>query len=232
MTKLSSWLRGGQPRYVADSSGVVRDFSRLYYELGHKGGTWTDTTWMGVRVWKNPLDLWVYQELLCELRPELIIETGTAFGGSALYLAHLCDLLGHGRVITIDVNDIEGRPVHGRIEYVRGSSVDPAIVRHVSDSIRGGDVVVAVLDSDHRRDHVRAELDAYAPLVSPGSYLVVEDTNIGHPVEPDFGPGPMDALDEFLATTDQFIIDPSREKFLFTFNPRGFLRRLDGTSRQ
>jgi cephalosporin hydroxylase len=87
--------------------------------------------------------------------------------------------------------------------------------------------VLVVLDSDHRRDHVLAELYAYAPLVTPGSYLVVEDTNVnGHPVYEEFGPGPMEAVEDFLKDRDDFAADPTREKLLFTFNPRGWLRKL------
>jgi len=81
-----------------------------------------------------------------------------------------------------------------------------------------------ILDSDHSRDHVLDELRLYAPLVTSGSYVIVEDTNInGHPVLPQFGPGPMEALDEFLRESDEFSIDDQREKFFLTFNPRGFL---------
>lgn len=86
---------------------------------------------------------------------------------------------------------------------------------------------MVILDSDHRRDHVVRELRTYGPLVSPGSMLVLEDTIVnGHPVLPDFGPGPMEALEEFLAETKTFEIDPIGEKFLISFNPRGYLRRI------
>jgi cephalosporin hydroxylase len=98
------------------------------------------------------------------------------------------------------------------------------------DEIRGhaaaAGVVFVVLDSDHRREHVLAELQAYADVVTPGSYLVVEDTSVnGHPVAPEFGPGPMEAVERFLETDERFVVDRSREKFLLTFNPGGFLRR-------
>ena len=87
---------------------------------------------------------------------------------------------------------------------------------------------MVILDSDHSRDHVFAELQAYASLVGPGDYLIVEDTNVnGHPVHPDFGPGPTEAVDDFLAENDSFFIDESREKYFMTFNPRGYLRRRE-----
>jgi cephalosporin hydroxylase len=203
---------------------TVDRFHRLYY--GHSGRTWRNTRWLDVPLQKCPLDLWVYQELLTEVRPELLIETGTFAGGSALYLASCMDMLGRGRVLTIDIVEREGRPSNERISYVTGSSTDPKIVEAVRREANGASPVMVVLDSDHSRDHVLAELQAYAPLVTEGSYLVVEDTNIhGRPVERALGPGPHEALEEFLHDNPGFERDASREKFFLTFNPGGFLRR-------
>jgi cephalosporin hydroxylase len=197
----------------------------LYYNMGKR--TWDETYWMGTKLLKCPLDLWIYQELLYELRPDVIVETGTRYGGSASYIASLCDLLGHGRVITIDVEDQEGRPQHPRIQYLLGSSVAPETLQAVREQIGNGNRVLVVLDSDHSRDHVLAELRGYADLVSPGSYVVVEDTNVnGHPVSPFFGPGPWEAVRDFLAEDERFEIDRRREKFYMTFNPSGHLRRI------
>jgi len=199
------------------------DFHKLYYESPDR--TWKNTFWRGVETQKCPLDLWVYQELIHELQPDLIVETGTLHGGSAYYLASICDLAGHGRILTIDAVDYPNRPAHPRIEYLLASSVDPATLDYVRAAAGDGSVIV-FLDSDHSRDHVLAELRAYAALVTPGSYMVVEDTNInGHPVYPDFGPGPMEAVETFLRENREFEIDSSREKFMMTFNPRGFLRK-------
>jgi cephalosporin hydroxylase len=205
---------------------VVQQFTQAYYEGALFGETRADTIWLGVRTDKCPLDLWIYQELLHELRPDLIVETGTAFGGSALYLASICDLLGHGRVLTIDVQEQEGRPRHDRIEYFTGSSVAPGTIEHVHAAASGAPNVLVVLDSDHRREHVLEELRLYGPFVQPGGYLVVEDTILnGHPVSPDFGPGPLEAVEAFLSEQQEFESDRSREKLYLTFNPRGFLRR-------
>ena len=201
-------------------------FHRLYYEAGEAGGTWKDTTFLGVPTWKTPLDLWIYQELVAELRPGLIIETGTAHGGSALYLASLCETLGHGQVVSVDIGEWPDRPAHPRLTYVVASSTDPGVVAQVAEQAAGAGVVLVVLDSDHRRDHVLAELRAYGPMVTSGSYVVVEDTNInGHPVYAAFGPGPMEAVQDFLKERDDFEVDHTREKFLLTFNPGGWLRR-------
>jgi cephalosporin hydroxylase len=205
---------------------IVDRFHRLYYS-DHKR-TVANTFWRGVQAAKCPLDLWVYQEILCERRPDVIVETGTFMGGSAYFLASICDLLGAGRIITVDVKKRrpERLPQHPRIDYRHGSSVEPDVVAAVRESIGPAESVMVVLDSDHRHHHVLAELQSYAPIVTPGNYLIVEDTNVnGHPITPDFGPGPMEAVDDFLAGTDEFEIDSAREKFYLTFNPRGYLRR-------
>ena len=205
---------------------MIDRFTEAYYDGALFGETRADTHWLGVRTDKNPLDLWIYQELLHELRPDLIVETGTAFGGSALYLASICDLLDHGKVVTVDIIEQEGRPQHPRLEYVTGSSIALEIVEDVKRRIGPGGTAMVVLDSNHKRDHVLEELRLYAPLVTPGSYIVVEDTILnGHPVSPEFGPGPMEAVEAFLAETDEFEVDRRREKLYLTFNRKGYLRR-------
>jgi cephalosporin hydroxylase len=128
-------------------------------------------------------------------------------------------------VLTID-KDAGERPKHDRVTYVTGSSTAPETLALVAERAQGKSPVMVILDSDHRRDHVLTELRSYADFVTPGSYLVVEDTNLNdHPLLPGFGPGPMEAVDEFLRERDDFEPDPSAEKFLLTFNPRGYLRR-------
>lgn len=203
----------------------IRDFHEVYYY----SRLWEHTRWLGVPAWKCPLDLWIYQEILYETRPELIIETGTAYGGSALFLASICDMLGRGRVLTIDIAPRQRLPQHDRITYLTGSSLDDAVVASVREQASHADAVMLILDSLHRMDHVLAELRLYAPLVTPGCYAIVEDSNInGHPVhtsyEPDQGPGPYEAVRAYLNETDRFEIDFSRQKFLMTFNPGGYLR--------
>jgi cephalosporin hydroxylase len=202
--------------------GVADAFHRLYYDTA----VWKDTYWLGVHAQKCPLDLWIYQEIVHEQRPDLIIETGTAHGGSALYLASICDLLGRGDIVTVDIYPIEGRPAHDRITYLTGSSTAPEVVAEVERLAEGRERVLVILDSDHSRDHVLDELHIYSRFVPPGGYLIVEDTNVnGRPVFPEHGPGPMEAVDAFLGDTDEFEIDATREKFFLTFNPRGFLRK-------
>lgn len=218
---------------IRPESAVIDQFHKLYY--GSDSRTWRNTYWLGIRTYKCPLDLWVYQELMAQIRPTVIIETGTASGGSALFMASMMDLLGAGRVITIDaamsdhyVPKESQRPHHERITYIHGSSVEPDVVQLVSSMVGLGDRVMVVLDSDHEMNHVLREMEIYGELVSRGSFLIVEDTNInGHPVMPSFGPGPMEAVDAFLHRYDGFVIDPDQEKFFLTMNPRGYLKKVD-----
>jgi cephalosporin hydroxylase len=204
---------------------AVDEFTRVYYDGHLLGDTRADTHWLGVRTDKCPLDLWVYQELISRLRPDVIVETGTLDGGSALYFASICDLVGNGRVITIDIQEPPRPLEHERITFLNGSSTSPEIVARVREVAAGGTVMV-VLDSDHRREHVLEEMRAYADLVSVGSYLIVEDTILnGHPINPEFGPGPMEAVEAFLAEDRRFEVDRGCEKLYLTFNRGGYLRR-------
>ena len=203
-----------------DRLAVARAHDVLYLS-----DAWTKATWLGAQALKNPLDLWVYQEIMAETRPELVVETGTYRGGSAFYLASVCDLLGAGEVVSIDVEPVrEDYPEHPRITYLGGrSSTAPEVVATVRERAAGKRVLV-VLDSDHSQAHVEAELEAYAPLVPVGCYVIVEDSNIGR-IRTDLMPGPLQAIEAFLARNDAFEIDREREKFLITFNPSGYLRR-------
>ncbi|WXG47755.1 MAG: CmcI family methyltransferase [Candidatus Atabeyarchaeum deiterrae] len=202
-------------------------FHKTYYNAASRGQTWDNTYWLGVKALKCPFDLWVYQELIWELKPDLLIECGTANGGGALFLATMCDIANNGKVVTIDIEDRKDRPRHKRIEYLTGSSTSEEIVQHVSKMVPSRGKVMVLLDSDHHKEHVLNELRIYSKFVTKGSYLIVEDTNMnGHPVAPDFGPGPMEAVEEFLKGNKNFIIDKAKEKFYLTFNPNGYLKRM------
>jgi cephalosporin hydroxylase len=187
---------------------------------------WTQASWLGTQALKNPLDLWVYQEIIVETQPEMIVETGTYRGGSARFLASVCDLLDSGEVVSIDVEPLrDDYPQHPRITYLGGrSSTDPAVVEEIRGRADGRRLLV-ILDSDHSEAHVTAELAAYTPLVPVGCYVIVEDSNIGR-IRKDLLPGPLEAVEAFLADSDEFEIDRDREKFLITFNPSGYLRRV------
>jgi cephalosporin hydroxylase len=206
---------------------VIQEFHKLYYYSNIAGKTWSDTWWMGTPVLKCPLDLWIYQEIIFRVKPDLIIETGTYKGGTAHFFASMCELMGKGEVVSVDIEEYPDRPVHPRITYLQGSSTSPAIIDEVKKRAKSKKSILIILDSDHSMAHVRQEMELYAPLVTSGSYLIVEDTNInGNPVLPESGPGPKEAIDDYLKKHPEFTVDRSMEKFLMTFNPGGYLRKL------
>lgn len=185
-----------------------------------------ETSWMGFKLQKLPLDLWVYQEIIWDTKPDLIVETGTMHGGSALYMASICDIFGRGEVVSIDLEKRKPMPQHDRITFLAGrSSTDPEVVNEVRAMAEGKRVMV-ILDSDHSELHVTDELAVYADLVSSGCHLIVEDTNVnGHPVLPEHGPGPMEALDKWAPLHTDFERVPLDERYLISMNPKGYFRR-------
>ena len=218
---------------------MINWFHQVYYQLGHEQkGTWNQTFWMGVRTEKLPLDMWIYQEILHGVRPDFILETGTRHGG-ARFLCQMMDLIcgaaaaggadGAARtasaceVVTVDVTMPATPPQHPRLTYLTGSSTDPRIIEEVRIAPRARNRCwscsipsIAATTSSRRC--------AYHDLVTPGSYMIVEDSNMnGHPVWPTYGPGPMEAIQMFLQENQDFAIDKQAEKFLFTFNPYGYL---------
>jgi cephalosporin hydroxylase len=207
---------------------VIDRFHKLFYE----STVWQTTSWLGVPAQQNPNDAWVHQEIIMSVKPDFIVETGTLFGGSAaLWATILQQVNPDGRVITIDIKDqaSEARKltiVRDGVDFLIGSSVDPSILAEVEKRVHGKKVLV-ILDSDHSKQHVLAEMKAFAPLVSKESYMIVQDSNInGHPVYANFGPGPHEAIDEFLAMNDQFRSDSNAERLMFTMHPRGYLKRI------
>jgi cephalosporin hydroxylase len=221
--------RAGEPIFDAEGEdeAIVRRFHDLY--MNNPCRTFQNTYWFGKRVVKSPFDLWIYQEIIHATRPAVVVETGTAFGGSAWYFASLFDLIGGGRVITVDISPLE-TPAHPRITYITGDSIAPDTVAEVRERIEPEESVMVVLDSKHHRDHVIEELRIYGELVRPGHYMVAEDTNINLNVpQPRAGrpfprPGPLQAVREFVAEQDRFVVDRTWEKFFVTFHPYGYLR--------
>jgi len=214
------------PKYAED---VARAFAKVYYnsQVWH-----SRTEWLGIPTQQAPTDNWEMQELICEIRPDYIIETGTLHGGTTLFYADVLSYVNpQGRVITIDIDpkveEASNVPLWKQsVEMIVGSSVDPKVTDHVGQEVQGKKVLVT-LDSLHTREHVLKEMEIYSKLVTPGSYLVVQDTSInGNPVYSGFGPGPHEAVQEFLRTHDNFVVDGTREKFLLTFYPGGWLKRV------
>lgn len=201
---------------------VIDAYHELLYER-------QSIMWLGHNLLKSPLDLWVYQEMINVIRPELIVEFGTWKGGSALYYAQLCELLNHGVVVTVDINAWAAAPKHDRLCYLTGDSTSDQMIKLVHEISKVYGVVMVILDSDHHKPHVLKELDAYWDVVTPGSFLVVEDTNVnGHPVYPSFGPGPHEAVQEWIKTENgqHFYIDRGCERFLISSHQGGYLRRV------
>lgn len=205
---------------------IIDRFHWLYYDGRTDNSTWNNTFWLGVKTLKAPTDLWVFQEIIYEIKPDLIIECGTSHGGSALYYATIMDQIGHGSILSVDINEPLQKFKHKRITFLTGSSIDKSIIEQVYKKAESSKKVLLMLDSNHEMNHVLAEMDAYSSLVSKHSYMIVEDTHLnGNPIRPEFGPGPMEAVNVFLTKNRNFEIDTEREKLLLTFNKNGFLKR-------
>ena len=197
-------------------------------------------TWLGRPIIQFPQDLTALQEIIWDTRPDLIIETGIAHGGSLIFHASMLQLLGNdGRVLGIDIDirehnraEIESHPMFERIELVKGSSTDDAIAAQAAEAAATAERVMVVLDSNHTQAHVLRELELYAPLVTKGCYLVVCDTLIedmpagSFPDRPwDKGDNPRTAVDTFLQTTDRFEVDTAIDaKLQISVAPGGYLK--------
>lgn len=199
-------------------------------------------SWLGRPIIQYPQDIVAMQEILWRVRPELVIETGVAHGGSLVLYASLLELIGGpGLVVGIDIEirphnraALAQHPLSRRIHLIEGSSIAPETIAQVQTLAAGRRPVLVVLDSNHTHDHVLTELRLYAPLVTPGSYLVVFDTVVEHLPDLSYadrpwGPGnnPLTAVRQFLRETGDFVVDREiEEKLLITVAPSGYLRRV------
>jgi len=184
------------------------------------------TTYFGINTQKSPLDFWVYQEILYELKPDVVIEIGNAYGGSTLALAHLFDHMGKGRLLAVDVQHETIAPLarqHPRITLITGDAC--ASFPAVREQIAATDTVLVIEDSSHTYENTLNVLRAFCPLVTVGSYLIVEDSNCHHGVDIGPFPGPYEAILDFLKENPDFEADRSRESFFITWNPMGYIRR-------
>jgi len=186
--------------------------------------------WMGVSTLKNPLDAWIFQEIIFEVRPDVIIEIGSAAGGTTLFLANMLDLLGEGLVVSVDIDRSEFDIKHRRVKCVTGESSDPSTVAQVAVFCEDKTVLI-IHDGDHNKPQVLKDLEAYSSMVTPGSYFIVEDglvdlfkPNRVFGLFPDGGP--LDAVEEFLERNRDFVPDRKRERYLITFNPMGYLKKV------
>ncbi|MEO7573742.1 MAG: CmcI family methyltransferase [Acidimicrobiales bacterium] len=187
---------------------------------------WEHTTWLGRSLPSAPTDLVAYQQLITSVEPDWIIETGTADGGRSLFLASICELLGHGQVLSIGDQLAEDLPVHPRLTYIDGPPAAAATTARVSGIVGSSPHALVVLGGCLSRAGTLTEFEAYAPFVPVGSYAVVTDTIVnGNPVWAGFGPGPFEAVKQILAVHGEFFPDPEPERYSLTFNPGGFLKR-------
>jgi cephalosporin hydroxylase len=186
-------------------------------------------SWMGVHTIKNPLDAWIYQEIIYDVQPDVIVEIGSFEGGSTLYLAHLLDILGKGMVISIDIDRKIYHVEHKRIVVITGDSSSQEVISKVSELSSGRSVLI-LHDGDHHKEQVLKDLQNYSKFVSLNSYFIVEDGVIDLFKPRDslgsFGEGPLAAVEQFLEKNHDFIVDTERERYILTYNPRGFLKRI------
>lgn len=215
----------GEP---AAHDSLVKDFTKLYYS----SGVHYRTQWLGVSTLENPCDMWAIQEIISEIKPDFIVETGTFKGGGALFYASILQIVNpKGKVITVDIKPQMEQAAKmdlfkDRVEFIEGSSISQEVIQRIAEMVRGSKVMVT-LDSDHHMTHVLKELELYSGFVSLGSYLILQDTSHnGNPLPTTYGKGPKEAMDQFLKANHNFVSDRSREKFLLTFHPGGYLKRI------
>jgi cephalosporin hydroxylase len=223
------------PLYSREAFQVI---SRLWIKAGWATKYSYNFSWMGRRVIQLPEDLIMVQELIHKVQPQVIVETGLAHGGSSVFYASLLEVLGGGRVISIDIEirthnrkAIEAHPLKKRITLIERSSVAPETLVEVRGLISPAEKVMVILDSNHSKEHVRKELELYAPLVSPGSYIVAAD---GIMEDLDDVPGgraewtsdnPKAAVHEFLAAHPEFELDSAPSRLGVTYWPDAYLLR-------
>jgi cephalosporin hydroxylase len=206
---------------------IPRDLSTAFVESYWTSGAWNEASWLGHHVDKAPADLFAYQELIAAIRPDWIVETVTGDGGRARYLASICDLIGHGQVVSVDEAEHPDRPDHPRITYVVGPGEDQATADAVREIVGDEPNALVILGSRGRSGKTFADFKMYESLVPVGSYVVFEDTVVnGHPVWAGHGPGPFEAVKGVLGTRDDFAADRSFDRHVPSFNPGGYLKRI------
>lgn len=228
------------------SDEAYRALSRIYLKIGWNQKYSYGFTWLGRPIIQLPEDMIRIQEVIHAVRPDVIVETGVAHGGSLIYYASLCAAMGKGRVVGIDIEirphnraAIEAHPLFGRITLIEGSSISPETVAKVTGGIGTGETTLFLLDSNHSYEHVLEELRLYAPLVSMGSYIVAADGVMRDLADvPNGAPGwnrdnPARAAADFVRENPAFRLEPPRPPFAegvvlndYTYWPDAYLRRV------
>lgn len=224
------------------SDAEFRALSNAWRAMALERKYMNNFSWLGRPLIQLPMDAMAVQEIIWSVKPDLVIETGVAHGGSLMLSASILQMIGHGEVLGVDIevrphnrHAIENHPLAHRISLIEGSSIDPAIVAQVRARAAGKARVLVCLDSNHTHEHVLAELNAYADLVCIGSYCIVFDTFV-EDMPDDYvwtdrpwgkGDNPKTAVWEWLKSHPEFEIDHSMDdKLLITSAPDGFLRRI------
>jgi len=224
------------------SNELLKATAKAFNDASNSAQYSYNFSWMGRPIIQYPQDMIAMQELIWEIKPDLIIETGIAHGGSLIYYASILELIGNGEVLGIDIdirehnkNEIEAHPMFKRIQMIQGSSIDETILAKVSKIAQGKKRILVCLDSNHTHEHVHSEIEFYAPFVTKGSYLVVFDTIVEDLPENYFkykrpwgiGNNPKTAVHEFLKNNKDFTIDSSIDnKLLISVAPSGYLKRI------
>jgi cephalosporin hydroxylase/nucleoside-diphosphate-sugar epimerase len=223
-----------------ENNKELQDAARQFNTISNRDKYSYNFSWMGRPIIQYPQDMVAMQELIWDIKPDLIIETGIAHGGSLIYYASIMELIGKGEILGVDIDirdhnkkEIEAHPMFKRIKMIQGSAIDPAIIEQVKKHAEGKKTIMVSLDSNHTHDHVLKELELYSPFVTVGSYCVVFDTIVedlpkGSIDRPwDVGNNPKTAVFEFLKTNDKFVIDKHIDnKLLISVAPDGYLKRV------
>ena len=192
-----------------------------YDELYNRHKLWQKMTWRGHDVAKTPEDMWLYQEAIWQLKPSLIVELGTSLGGTALFFADMLELCGCGQVISVDIKRTVNLPSHPRLNYIVGHCRhDPAVIAIRAAAKSANGPVMIIEDSSHNAENVGGVLEIYHDLVTPGSWFVIEDLN--WPCNPN---AVQDCVADFLKHHPEFSVDESKDKYLLTLSPGGWLQR-------
>jgi cephalosporin hydroxylase len=224
------------------SNETLQNATTLFNTESNKAQYSYNFSWMGRPIIQYPQDMIAMQEIIWEVKPDLIIETGIAHGGSLIYYASLLELIGKGEVLGIDIDirahnrkEIEKHSMYKRIKMIEGSSISDEVADEVKNEAKGKKSVLVSLDSNHTHEHVLQELKLYSPLVTLGSYIVVFDTIVENLPEGYFSQkrpwgisnNPKTAVDEFLKTNNQFEADHTIDnKLLISVAPGGYLKRV------
>jgi cephalosporin hydroxylase len=228
--RIASYEHNAALKQAANEFNIVSNREKYSYNF----------SWMGRPIIQYPQDMIAMQEILWDIKPDLIIETGVAHGGSLIYYASLMELMGKGHIVGIDIDirkhnrdAIESHPMFKRISLLEGSSVSDDIVNQAKSFIKPGMTVLVSLDSNHTHEHVLHELELYAPMVTVGSYCVVFDTIVEDMPKAmydrpwDVGNNPKTAVFEYLKTHPEFEINKAIDnKLLISVAPDGYLKRI------